>query len=53
MNWLYERLTEPSSYAAVALGCVIIAMLTQIEWIALVGIVGAIAGFVMKEKGVF
>tara|TARA_R100000808_G_C2106585_1_gene121998 strand:+ start:557 stop:721 length:165 start_codon:yes stop_codon:yes gene_type:complete len=53
MNWITERLAEPSSYAAIAVGCIIVSMLTQVEWIALVGILGAVLAFVLKEKDVF
>jgi|TARA_B100000676_G_C18011073_1_gene806724 hypothetical protein len=53
MNWLIERLKEPSSYAALAVGCIIVAMVTQVEWIAWVGILGAVAGFILKEKEIF
>jgi hypothetical protein len=52
MNWITERMVEPSTWAGLAAGCIIISMVTGIGWIAMVGIVGAGAAMVLREKGI-
>jgi|10_taG_2_1085330.scaffolds.fasta_scaffold00968_20 hypothetical protein len=50
--WFGERMTEPSSYAA--LGAVILGagVLIDEPLIIIAGIVGGVLGFILKEKGV-
>ena len=52
MSWIMGRITEPSTWAGFAAGCIIISMLTGIGWIAMVGIIGAAAAMVLREKGI-
>tara|TARA_R110001583_G_scaffold178256_2_gene334050 strand:+ start:32 stop:202 length:171 start_codon:yes stop_codon:yes gene_type:complete len=52
INWIIDRFTEPSSYAAVGAAVMGIGMLTAQNWLILVGIVGGVLGFVLKEKNV-
>ena len=52
MNWIIDRFTEPSSYAAAGAVVIGIGMLTAQNWLVLLGIVGGVAGFILKEKGV-
>ena len=52
MNWITERIKEPSTWAGGAAGCIIISMVTGIGWIAMVGIIGAGAAMVLREKGI-
>ena len=47
MNWIIDRAKEPSTWAGLAVGCII----TGIGWIALIGCVGAAGAFLLKEKG--
>jgi hypothetical protein len=52
MNWIIDRFTEPSSYAAAGAVVIGIGMLTAQNWLIMLGIVGGAAGFILKEKGV-
>ena len=52
MNWITKRMAEPSTWAGLAAGCIIISMVTGIGWIAMIGIVGAGAAMVLREKGI-
>ena len=52
MNWIMKRVEEPSTWAGIAVGCIIASMLTGIGWIAMVGIVGAVAAMILREKGI-
>ena len=52
INWIIDRFTEPSSYAAAGAALMGIGMLTAQNWLILLGIVGGAVGFVLKEKGV-
>ena len=52
MNWITERMAEPSTWAGLAAGCIIISIVTGIGWIAMVGIIGAGAAMVLREKGI-
>ena len=49
-QWALSRVSEPSSYAAVAAGVIGIGILTGFEWLAVIGVVGGIIGVVMAEK---
>ena len=52
MNWIIDRFTEPSSYAAAGAVVLGIGMLTAQNWLVMLGIVGGVGGFILKEKGV-
>jgi hypothetical protein len=52
INWIIDRFKEPSSYAAAGAAVMGIGMLTEQNWLILLGIVGGAVGFVLKEKGV-
>jgi hypothetical protein len=52
INWLINRFKEPSSYAAIGAAVMGIGMLTGQNWLILLGIVGGVIGFLLKEKGV-
>ena len=52
MSWIIKRVEEPSTWAGIAVGCIIASMLTNIGWIAIVGIIGAVAAMILKEKGI-
>ena len=52
INWIIDRFQEPSSYAAAGAALMGIGMLTAQNWLILVGIVGGVLGFVLKEKNV-
>jgi|TARA_R110001599_G_scaffold133539_1_gene311050 hypothetical protein len=52
MDWLINRFKEPSSYAAIGAAVMGIGMLTGQNWLILLGIVGGVIGFLLKEKGV-
>ena len=53
MDWIKDRISEPSSYAAVCLVVVGAGVLLDQPIIVAVGIIGGIVGFVLKEKGMF
>lgn len=50
--WISERLSEPSSYAAVGLGVLGVGVILNQPILIYAGIVGGVVGFVLKEKGV-
>jgi len=50
VQWVLSRVSEPSSYAAVAAGVIGVGILTDFEWLAVIGVVGGILGVVMAEK---
>jgi hypothetical protein len=52
MKWIIARFKEPSSYAAAGAIVIGIGMLTAQNWLIMLGIVGGVAGFLLKEKGV-
>ena len=52
INWIIDRFKEPSSYAAAGAALMGIGMLTGQNWLILLGIVGGVIGFLLKEKGV-
>ncbi len=51
MKWIKERLSEPSTYGAVGAAIVGVGFLLGSNIIICVGILGGVAGFVLKEKG--
>tara|TARA_R110000787_G_scaffold157487_1_gene271402 strand:+ start:1175 stop:1345 length:171 start_codon:yes stop_codon:yes gene_type:complete len=52
INWIIDRFKEPSSYAGAGAVIMGIGMLTGQNWLILLGIVGGVVGFFLKEKGV-
>jgi hypothetical protein len=52
MDWIIDRFTEPSSYAAAGAVVIGIGVITSQSWLIMLGIVGGAVGFVLKEKGV-
>jgi len=52
INWIIDRFKEPSSYAAAGAVVIGIGMLTEQNWLILLGIVGGVLGFLLKEKSV-
>tara|TARA_R110000851_G_scaffold212632_1_gene365334 strand:+ start:42 stop:203 length:162 start_codon:yes stop_codon:yes gene_type:complete len=52
MNWIVSRIKEPSSYAAAGVAVVGIGVLVSQPVVIVVGIVGGVVGFLLKEKGV-
>ena len=51
-NWVLGRLSEPSSYAAVAAAGVGVGVLIQQPILVMVGIASGVLGLVLKEKGI-
>ena len=52
MDWIMSRMKEPSSYAAAGGAIVGIGVLISQPVVILVGVVGGVLGFFLKEKGV-
>ena len=52
INWIIDRFTEPSSYAAAGAVVIGIGVITSQSWLIMIGIVGGAVGFVLKDKGV-
>tara|TARA_R110000803_G_scaffold50615_1_gene104885 strand:- start:2068 stop:2229 length:162 start_codon:yes stop_codon:yes gene_type:complete len=52
MKYILDRMKEPSSYAAAGAVVVGVGALLGHPVIIIVGIVGGVAGFVLKERGV-
>ena len=51
MSWITSRFKEPSSYASAGAMIVGVGVLLGQPWIIVVGIVGGVVGFFLKEKG--
>ena len=52
MNWIMDRMKEPSSYAALGGVIVGVGVLISQPAVIVVGMVGGVIGFLLKEKGV-
>jgi 4-amino-4-deoxy-L-arabinose transferase-like glycosyltransferase len=52
MQWIMDRMAEPSSYAAAGGAIVGIGVLVGQPVVILIGVVGGAVGFFLKEKGV-
>ena len=50
VHWVMERLSEPSSYAAVAGGGVGLGVLFDQPILIIVGVVAGVLGIVLREK---
>ena len=53
MTWIMDRMKEPSSYAALGGVAVGVGVLLSQPAVIVVGMVGGVVGFLLKEKGVF
>tara|TARA_Y100000593_G_C4306636_1_gene336096 strand:- start:1151 stop:1330 length:180 start_codon:yes stop_codon:yes gene_type:complete len=52
MDWIKDRISEPSSYAAIGVGVMGVGMVLNMPVLFWVGIAGGILGFILKEKGI-
>lgn len=52
IEWMKERLSEPSSYAAIGAVVLGIGVLIDEPIVVVVGIVGGALGFFLKERGI-
>tara|TARA_R110002020_G_scaffold73473_2_gene188306 strand:+ start:640 stop:804 length:165 start_codon:yes stop_codon:yes gene_type:complete len=52
MKWIKDRVSEPSSYAAVGVAVMGVGVVINQPILIFVGIAGGVIGFVLKEKGV-
>ena len=52
MEWIKERMQEPSSYAALGGVVMGVGILISQPPVIIVGMVGGVVGFLLKEKGV-
>jgi|TARA_R110002020_G_scaffold164291_1_gene350826 hypothetical protein len=50
MDWIKDRLKEPSTWGAAAGVSLAVGVLSSIGWFVWLGIIFAIAGFVLKEN---
>jgi|TARA_R110000796_G_scaffold40651_2_gene100640 hypothetical protein len=50
VQWVLSRVSEPSSYAAVAAGVIGVGILTGFEWLAVIGVVAGVVGVVLAER---
>tara|TARA_R110002126_G_scaffold144202_1_gene290187 strand:- start:372 stop:533 length:162 start_codon:yes stop_codon:yes gene_type:complete len=51
MKWIIDRMKEPSSYAALGGIVVGLGVLVSQPVVIIVGVVGGVIGFLLKEKG--
>ena len=51
MKWITDRLMEPSSWAAIAVAIIGVAVLLDEFWVAVGGIVLAAIPIVLRERG--
>jgi|TARA_R110001583_G_scaffold47396_1_gene148496 hypothetical protein len=49
-QWVLSRVSEPSSYAAVAALVLGVGVLVDADWLAVIAIVVGIVGVVLKER---
>jgi hypothetical protein len=52
MNWVKDRISEPSSYAAVGVAVMGVGVVINQPILIFIGIAGGVIGFVLKEKGI-
>ena len=52
MKWIKDRVSEPSSYAAVGVMVIGVGVIIDQPILILIGIVGGVVGFILKEKGI-
>ena len=53
ISWWGHRLSEPSTWCALAIGTSVIGLLIGQPIFVYIGIIGAVLAFVLKEKGVY
>jgi len=51
VQYVFSRISEPSSYAAIGVAAIGLGVLTHFEWLAVIGVIGGVLGVVMAEKG--
>ncbi len=52
VDWIKDRMKEPSSYAAIGGTLVGIGVLVSQPIVILIGVIGGALGFVLKERGI-
>ena len=52
MNWVKDRISEPSSYAAAGVAVMGAGIIINQPILIFIGIVGGVIGFLLKEKGI-
>lgn len=50
MNWLINRLKEPSSYAAIGVGIIGIGLIIGVMELAFIGVAASILGLIIAEE---
>lgn len=50
MDWIIDRIREPSTWAGVAVGCIVVSMMTGIGWIGFIAMASAVGAILLKEK---
>ena len=50
VQWVLSRVSEPSSYAAIAATAIAVGILTDFEWLSVIGVVGGVIGVVLSER---
>jgi hypothetical protein len=53
ISWWGHRLSEPSTWCALAIGMSVVGLSISQPILVYVGIIGAVLAFVLKEKGVY
>ena len=53
ISWWGHRLSEPSTWCALAIGASVIGLFIGVPLLVYGGIAGAILAFILKEKGVY
>tara|TARA_R110000850_G_scaffold128895_2_gene248487 strand:+ start:923 stop:1105 length:183 start_codon:yes stop_codon:yes gene_type:complete len=51
-DWVFDRMAEPSSYAAIGAVVMGLGILFDVSGLVILGIVGGAIGFILKEKGI-
>ena len=51
-KWIKNRISEPSSYAAIGVAVMGVGIVLNMPVLFWVGIAGGILGFILKEKGI-
>jgi hypothetical protein len=51
-GWVKNRLTEPSSYAAIGVAVMGLGIIIDQPIMIIIGVVGGAIGFLLKEKGI-
>jgi hypothetical protein len=52
MKWIKDRVSEPSSYAAVGVVVMGVGIIINQPILVFIGIAGGVIGFLLKEKGI-